>query len=161
MRKILLGVAFLLTWANAYAGLSLNPGPVFGSNGTVPVTGQVGFTIQQNYSAVNVPNNTTTALATFSLTPGIWAIWGAATFSATGASITNVQVGASTSTASTGFAPTILGGLTFGAGAQVAIPASPIIVTVTVTTSYYLISYCVFTGGTVAATGTGYAQLRG
>lgn len=161
MRKILLGLAFLLAWANAYAGLNITPGPVYADQGgNVAIAGYVGSQVAPtNLTGVPLTTGTATQISSVILPAGVWDVECVFTATLTSAIITAMITGISTSPtaflgANTGSLTSITG-VSTGTGGSVVTPDYR--TAVTTTTTYYCLGYATISSGTV--TGAGFMRV--
>lgn len=120
------------------------------TTGVAPTAGNVGETIV-TANATGISSATLSSLASFTLTPGVWLLFGSITFQNTSSAITSIVVGASlTANAVTGLdRATYLSGLN---GNTQGAPSPILPVTVVKNTVAYMVGAANFAGGTTIAT---------
>lgn len=119
--------------------------------------GYVGEIITSNIavgSAVSISNATPTNVTSISLTAGDWDVYGwVSTNPAGGTTQTSILCGISTTTANLGSFPTRVGGMSVSPGSQISVPAPTQRISLSGTTTVYLVVQVGFSVSTNAAFG--------
>jgi hypothetical protein len=153
-------------WAGGSSSPGFNQGQIPGGTGTAPATGNIGEVLSSVVvcsATTGLTSGTIATIASISLTPGNWILYG--TWAVDAASATTLEyILAALSTSSGGYGPGAgypsYYGFYSGATGGGAVAGAPLVfpgITVSSTTTYYLNINASFSGGTAGPCGSIFA----